>query len=145
MAGLLLKAKWQDLPKQKRGLFSETKGGETEPRDVRSPHLEDWRRMYSKPLAEWSRRFATNVQQVAHPYVQKVAGLPRRDSSQPDWKFLHQQHRHKAVFHQNSSHRGEENEAQNTTWRNHGEEKTELASSLHLQESSASEGTQEIR
>jgi len=22
--------------------------------------------------------------------VQKVAGLPRRDSSQPDWKFLHQ-------------------------------------------------------
>jgi hypothetical protein len=25
--------------------------------------------------------------------VQKVAGLPRRDSSQPDWKFLHQRKR----------------------------------------------------
>jgi len=28
------------------------------------------------------------LRQVAHPYVQKVAGLPRRDSSQPDWKFF---------------------------------------------------------
>jgi hypothetical protein len=31
------------------------------------------------------------VSEASFPYVQKVAGLSKKDLSQPDWKFLHQE------------------------------------------------------
>lgn len=60
--------------------------------DVRLLHWEDWKQMNSNPPRwKWGKALATNVlTHVAHPSVQKVAGLPKGDLSQPDWKILHQ-------------------------------------------------------
>jgi hypothetical protein len=45
-------------------------------------------RLLQSEVWMWTPSLHNRVKR-ANPYVQKVAGLPKQESSQPDWKFLH--------------------------------------------------------